>query len=100
MGGHAIDRAKERFNLELNADDLDNIRRLIKDGKSELIERQEYTKEVHRVFYKAKEFTVVYRVSNEWIVTVLLKKWDALGRKLGALKPPRELGKSTYLRRR
>lgn len=68
---HAKKRALERFDLDLNRDDLNKIKYLIQNKKTLMLERSSLRVTIHRVDYKGKRMRVVYDKLRKNIVTFL-----------------------------
>lgn len=76
MRNHAKRRALERYEIELNWQDLEAIRRMIQRSglhKEQIVfvERQTIDRTVWLVKYKEKKLKVVYSKRHKSIVTVL-----------------------------
>lgn len=63
-------RAKQRYGLHVSRADFEEIRSLIVQGKTVLIEKQAY-KYVHEVEFKGRKMKVVYDETTRRIVTFL-----------------------------
>lgn len=68
---HAINRALQRYDVELTGADLAAIRRKIQNGQIISSVRQTHTRTIHTVGYLDRIFTVVYSTKDKQIVTCL-----------------------------
>lgn len=76
MRNHAKQRALERYNIDLNRQDLETIRLMIQRPELHkdhitFVERQTIDRTVWLVKYKEKQLKVVYSKRHKSIVTVL-----------------------------
>ena len=71
---HALRRARERF--DLGADDVYAIERMIRNGHSQVMERQSLRRVVHCVNYHDTEIFVVYDTKRSQAATFLYPEGD------------------------
>ena len=75
MTAHAIERARERFGMELGEDGLHAIRRLIVSGKSLLSGKRDGDREFHLVDYGGATMRVLWLPAHQAIITVTAARW-------------------------
>lgn len=68
---HAKQRALERYDLDLNRQDLEEIIKKIHLNKASFIKRQSFRVTVWKVTYKEKELITVYDKHRQTIATFL-----------------------------
>lgn len=68
---HACKRALLRYELKLTQDDLDNIVKLIQNGKAQFIERSSNRRTIFNVNYNNKVVTIVYNSEKHKVITFL-----------------------------
>ena len=68
---HSIERAKERYNLELNGFDLGVIRELIILGHAVLMSRGENGKNIYLLRYRETTMKLVFCEISQRVITIL-----------------------------
>lgn len=68
---HAITRARERYGLSLEMDDLRAMVRLIRSGRRIYLRPSDDGCEIHAISYAGIWLPVVWSTASEWIVTIL-----------------------------
>jgi len=68
---HAKQRARERYGASLSGRDFRAMAHLIRDGRSTPVRRSSLSRSVHWVFYRDRDWLVVYSRQSKGIVTVL-----------------------------
>lgn len=71
MRQHARERALQRYGLELNREDLDNIVKLIQGHNGQFVERLTNDRKLWRVCYKGVWLNCVFSKRNKTLVTIL-----------------------------
>jgi hypothetical protein len=71
MTKHAIDRAKQRYGIELSEDEVARMAALCRDGGAYFLEMRPPSGEVYRVPSRNGTLCVVYVRKSDKIVTVL-----------------------------
>ena len=84
---HSIERAKERYNLELNGFDLGVIRELILLGHAVLMSRGENGKHIYLLHYREITMKLVFCELSQSVITILPSSGKLRKR------PPRSGGK-------
>ena len=81
---HAISRARERYDVNFTASDIDKISVMIRGGKATHIDTQSSTRTVWAVEYAGLVLPVVYNKQHNTVVTFLpsykLHDWREEGR--------------------
>ena len=77
---HAKARAKERYGIDLTDQDIKNIVKMIRVGKTKCVHKTSNKRSIHLVFYRAKEMYAVYDKSWGDIVTFLKPGYTKHGR--------------------
>lgn len=72
---HAKTRASERYQADLNKNDLYVITSIIRAGNADLIAKQPESRKVFRVTYLDKTYYAVYHVADKSILTFLPSEW-------------------------
>lgn len=75
MDFHVLKRFRQRFKVFFGQKDIDNIVKLISDGKSESVFQLSNSKRVHVVTYNGVTFGCVYNKLRRRIHTVFPKDW-------------------------
>ena len=70
MGGHAVDRAAERYNRELTRYDLSEMRKLILNGKRILLQVVREGSALYLLKYKNLPMKVLYNMETARVVTI------------------------------
>lgn len=73
-GLHAIKRAKERYGLDLTADDLEKIGKMIRARKGRIIEKRSNVASVWEVAYGGQQVRVLY--SRTFKIPMTFMEWE------------------------
>lgn len=71
MVRHFQNRTRERYGLVLSYQDVANIVKMIKSGKSEYIKSKSNMHTRHKVFYRGQELVVGYDKRRDILVTAI-----------------------------
>lgn len=69
---HAKKRFRQRHSIKFSSSALTEMARQVKQGKSELIERQSRHRGLWAIRYRGESYRVIYDSNTKAIVTVLL----------------------------
>jgi len=72
---HAKNRAKERFNISLNRDQLNGLVKDIQDGKFLLLKRESSRVSIYECILQDKVCAIVYDRKRKNIVSFLRREW-------------------------
>lgn len=68
---HATKRAKERFDLDLNSKDYDQLVNMIQKGKAKFLRKQSNRVSLFNVNFKEQDMDIVYDKNRKTVVTFL-----------------------------
>ena len=71
MVEHTTKRLLERFGMDYTKGLRDQLVGMIRNGKSEIVEKKSNNRTLHRIIYKKRSIVVVYDKSRKEIITVL-----------------------------
>ena len=79
---HVIRRARKRFKIELNRDDVRHLANMVKRGQAKFLYRKSTLKTAHLVSFKGKDIVVLYDKNRSIVRTVLtvpmFEKWKKM----------------------
>lgn len=85
---HAVQRAKDRHNIDLTPEDFTKIKDMIESGLSELLEKQSHRVSIRKITLNNKEYVIVYDHNRKTVVSFLPKDNWFTGTPLDIQQPP------------
>lgn len=76
---HAVERARERYGLDLTESDVEELSSRIRHRQANLIARETHTRSTYAVHYRGVELKVVYSHSLKTVITVLSPDMRTVG---------------------